>query len=297
MFITSKKTIRPSIDINFYSVTDEYRLYLTENYIKTGKILKSTSDLSSDGLTLITTTTWKDDLAYADYMQDSFCFSNYSEPNQHYNYKNNIISAVSINGGEFSKNLKKWKKYDSKKYFSNINIPDDWSSLEEFVDWYMEQKIPLMVPWDAEVIRSDDAVAICVFRKGHYQVEFYLEYPNMYIRPHAHPRMEVITMDLGGGKFGPADTNGLSNIWGQASEKLPAGDFHGGDATTIATKGFVTLAFQRWDNPEEMTSAAIQWKGGLQGPIQAKLIKEHKPNAEVKLDYADVTLDTSVNKY
>jgi hypothetical protein len=66
-------------------------------------------------------------------------------------------------------------------------------------------------------------------------------------------------------------------------------------ATTTATKGFVTLAFQRWQNPKEMTSAAVQCKGGLQGPYQAELIKRKKKNAIVEDNYADITKDTSAN--
>lgn len=185
------------------------------------------------------------------------------------------------------------KRILPKDYFSKISIPENWSSLEEFVDWYLEARMPLMVPFNAEVITSDDACAICIFRKGNYQVEFYLEYPEMWIRRHAHPRMEVIVMDLGGGSATPKDDFGVSMIWGNISPKLPAGEFHGGDQSSQLSNGFVTLAFQRWENLEEMSSAAIQWKGELQGPNQAKLIKSKKKNAEVSETYADVTNNLS----
>ncbi len=188
-----------------------------------------------------------------------------------------------------------WKQFNATDFFANLDIPKDWDTLEDFVEWYMNSKIPLMIPWNASVIRSDDAVAICIFRKGNYQVEFYLEYPEMYIRKHAHPRMEVIVMDLGGGSTTPkqADTN-VSRLWGQAYKKLDPGMYHGGDTSSIVSNGFVTLAFQRWENPEEMTSAAIQWKGELQGPLQSKLIKEHFPNAVVNDDYADISDETNI---
>ena len=193
-------------------------------------------------------------------------------------------------------NSKILKQYDASSYFQHLNIPDDWNSLEEFVNWYVEAKMPMMVPWNAEVIRSDDAVAVCLFRKGHYQVEFYLEYPKMSIRQHAHPRMETIVMDLGGGSMHPRNPDGTSRIWGRTFEKLRAGDYHGGDTTTVLGKGFVTLAFQRWENPEEMTSAAVQWKGELQGPLQKELIKRKKKNAIVSDTFADVSNDTSVSE-
>ena len=67
-----------------------------------------------------------------------------------------------------------WKTFESNDFFKDLQIPDDWVTLEDFVNWYMESKIPIMIPWNAKVIRSDDAVAISIFRKGQYQVEFYL---------------------------------------------------------------------------------------------------------------------------
>jgi hypothetical protein len=54
------------------------------------------------------------------------------------------------------------------------------------------------------------------------------------------------------------------------------------------------LAFQRWDDPSEMSSAAVQWKGGTQGDIQSDLIKSHFPNALIQEGYADITSSTDI---
>ena len=182
-----------------------------------------------------------------------------------------------------------WKHISAADYFSKINIPNDWDTLEDFVDWFLDARMPMMIPWNAEVIRSDDAVAICLFRKGNYQVELYLEYPQMHILRHCHPNMEVITMDLGGGKMTPKEAFDTSAIWGSIAKKLPPGEYHGGDTSTDLGNGFVTLAFQRWEYAEEITSAAIQWKGELQGPIQENLIRIHKKNVKLIPGYADVS--------
>ena len=186
-----------------------------------------------------------------------------------------------------------WKQYSSMEFFNRVNIPNNWDTLEDFVDWYMESKTPMMIPFNAEVIRSDDAVAICLFRKGQYQVELYLEFPRMYIRKHAHPRMEVIIMELGGGGLSPKQPNNTSKVWGTARKKLMPGEYHGGDTATVLSNGFCTLAFQRWENPEEMTSAAIHWKGLLQGDLQKELIKKHYPDAHFKDEYVDITLQNA----
>lgn len=183
------------------------------------------------------------------------------------------------------------KKLDPSEYYKDISIPDDWDTLEEFVDWYVESKMPLMPPWNAEVIRSDDAVAICVFKKGRYQVEFYLEYPRMTILSHSHPRMEVIIIELGGGGlYGKDEKTNVSKSWGKIQKKLLAGEYHGGDTSMNLGKGYCTLAFQRWENPEEMVSAATQWKGEIHGPIQADLIKKHKGDVFIDNKIADITL-------
>jgi hypothetical protein len=193
-------------------------------------------------------------------------------------------------------NKLKYRKIDPKEYFAGIQIPDDWASLEEFTDWYIQSKMPLMIPFDAECIRSDDAVAICIFKKGHYQVEFYIEFSGMYIRKHAHPRMEVIVVELGGGSGSPRDEYGISRGWGYIGHLLKPGEYHGGIPVDQLKNGFVTLAFQRWENIDEMSSAAIQWKGELQGPVQEDLIRRRKKFAEVRPGYADVTNDTSFTK-
>ncbi len=185
-----------------------------------------------------------------------------------------------------------WKKFDSAAQFSHIDIPETWETLEDFVEWYVvEAKMPLMVPYNARVMTSDDAVAICVFRKGHYQVELYLQYPNMYIRKHAHPRMEVITFKLGGGLLVPPNEMGLSTTWGDAAVKLMPGETHGGNMNMVMGAGFGLLAFQKWYNIDEMSSASVQWKGELQGPNQLKLISARKKNAYLSPTYADVTDD------
>ena len=79
--------------------------------------------------------------------------------------------------------------------------------------------------------------------------------------------------------------------WGTLNSKLFNGNYHDGDIQTSNGDGFVTLAFQRWDNPNEMTSASVQWKGVIQGECQANLIKSYYPDAYVNVDenYADIT--------
>jgi hypothetical protein len=291
--ITTRLT-RPSLDVEFYQPSEEYKKYFQEKYIVTNKIL-NVRKLDDTDLIVTTEVTWDNEQSIKEFLADEFCYVNFVLPRQQYSHQNNIKIENSYNGSDYNLSIKNWKNFNISDIYKDLVIPDDWDNLEAFVDWYIEQRMPLFVPWNAEVIKSDDACAVCIFRKGNYQVEFYLEYPKMFIRKHAHPRMEVITLTLGGGALWPSNTTGTSYNYGEASPKLHPGNIHGGDAMMSLSKGFVTLAFQRWESQEEMTSAAVQWKGELQGPIQAELIKSKKPLAQVDDNFADTTNDTGVN--
>ena len=182
-------------------------------------------------------------------------------------------------------------KINSTEYLKDLIIPDDWDSLEDFTNWYInDARMPLMIPYDAVVVQSDDAVAVSLFRKGQYQVELYLIYPQMYILKHSHPRMEVITMALGGGSMSPRiiDTN-TSASWGNMNNKLLPGEEHGGEMSSIIGNGQVILTFEKWLDPTEMTTAAAHWKGKIRGELQAKLIKNQYSNSTISEDYADIT--------
>lgn len=167
------------------------------------------------------------------------------------------------------------RKINTKEFYSHVHIPDDWANLEEFTDWYLNSKMPLMIPYNSKVFITDDATAISIFRKGNYQVELYLIHPEMIIPEHSHPRMEVIQVNLGGGNLFPPDDLGVCSSWGQVSENLVPGNKHGGDSVTVLSDGFVVLTLERWEDPSEMTSAAIQWSGPT-GPKHTKLIEKNK---------------------
>lgn len=298
MITITKKQTRPSADIPFFFesnlVRKEYGMYLKTKYMDTGKLVRINRVMSDDKLSIELTTVWESQEAFAEYFSDPYCVENFLRISTEYDQTHDITSESTSDEGFVRPT---WKCIDAADYFKDVQIPDDWNTLEDFIDWYCDQRMPMMIPWDANVIRSDDAVAICLFRKGHYQVEFYIEYPKMYIYKHSHPRMEVITMTMGGGGTWPPVPNSKTNTshtWGGLTTKLAAGNYHGGDSDAGTGNGFVILAFQRWDNPEEMTSAAVQWKGQLQGEYQAELIRSHYPDAYIRKGYADISKKMSV---
>lgn len=186
--------------------------------------------------------------------------------------------------------MKTWKILDPIDYYSTLAIPDTWNTLEDFVEWFIDSKYPIIVPWNAEVRRTDDATTICLFRKGQFQVEIYLIYPGYMIQTHEHPGVEVITMNMGGGRRGSKNEMGGSSIAGTLSTKLLDGETHGGESSTIMSDGYILLSFEKWSPNIKMTSAAIHWRGATAGPIHDELIKKYYPGAVIRPGYADVTL-------
>lgn len=162
------------------------------------------------------------------------------------------------------------------RQYPKLRVPDDWATIEEFVEWYIVSGKPILVPWDAGTIRTDDATAICVFRKGVYQVELYIIHPGYDIPVHAHPDMEVITMTIGGGGVcgDRRPMFGTSSNYGRMS-KIVDGEYHGGKPTKTGT-GFMILSFEKFLNGTKPSSAALQWKGVTAGPIHDELIRAHQ---------------------
>lgn len=179
----------------------------------------------------------------------------------------------------------------SKEYFQHVKIPNDWETIEDFADWYLTAKMPMMIPWNAAVVCSDDATAMCLFRKGQYQVELYLVHPQQFVPHHEHPKVEVITMFLSGGETSPTNENcafGVGADWGMMAPKLETGEAHGGITSTIDKSGFALLAFQKWPIGITPSSAAVQWRGETAGPKQEKLIRDAYPSAYIEPGWANM---------
>ncbi len=168
-------------------------------------------------------------------------------------------------------------------------IPEEWPDVRAFADWWCASGWPILPPEGAEVFLSDDATAFCLFRRGRFQVEFYMIHPNPLLQEHEHPGVEVIKMRIDG-VYAPAKgAFELPPQWGSMSPILKRGQAHGSGARTFGERlGFPLLAFQHWQDHEPSTVAAA-WKGETVGPKQEDLIRRFFPNAWVERGYADIT--------
>lgn len=168
-------------------------------------------------------------------------------------------------------------------------IPASWSGVQAFADWWCSAGMPLLPPAGAEVFLSDDATALCVFRRGQFQVELYLIHPQPNLQNHEHPGVEVIKMRIDGATIPKTGFVQYPEQWGKMSSVLLQGQAHGKGAAAFGDKiGFPLLAFQHWQDREPCTVAAA-WKGPTVGPKQEALIRRFYPSAYVDHGYADIT--------
>lgn len=184
-------------------------------------------------------------------------------------------------------------KYDIEEYFKHLEIPEEpWKDVVAFREWYMDSKMPFIPPWDTEVICSDDATAICMFRHKQFQVELYLVHPNMPIPLHCHPGMESQIVHLGAGGTEKSNTSLILSQWGTIYPVLKPGEFHGARELGVFTKGYAMLTFEKFPDGVEPTSAAVLWAGETAGPKQNELIRKYYPDSDVTDERAIAVFNT-----
>ncbi len=161
--------------------------------------------------------------------------------------------------------------------FNNFCVPESWENVEDFSNWWIGEKMPMQFPLNPEVFMSDDATAICLFRKGRFQVELYLIHPMPEVPVHEHPGVEVIKVRTGLGR-------GIT-----FSDVLRKDQAHGSGMKLEAEKqGFPLIAIQHWLTREPTTIASM-WKGYTAGPKHRALIQRFNPGCFIDGDYADIT--------
>ena len=144
---------RPRTDILFFHetnlISNDYEVYFAKNYRETKKIISFFRELSADKLTVTTITEWQSEDALVEFLNDPFCQEKYLKISAEYELQNNVKTETYAE--KFYKPT--WKQIDSIDYFKHIAIPEDWDNLEDFVDWYITQRMPMMIPWNAKVMR------------------------------------------------------------------------------------------------------------------------------------------------
>ena len=163
-----------------------------------------------------------------------------------------------------------------------------WSTVEEFRDWYMGNGMPIRPPFKNPVFATDNAMSLCLFREGRFQVEMYISEPNSTSPPHTHPGVESAFVYLAGniqfnleGRDNPdvqqwqvASPDGYHSLLGKTVSS-PDGIPHW---LGIGPEGGAFLSFEYWKE-QDPVSVTVNWNGDSVGAEHDKILnKENKVN-------------------
>jgi hypothetical protein len=162
-------------------------------------------------------------------------------------------------------------------------MQNSWKSVEEFRDWYTANGYPMRPPFRDPVHYTDNAMALCLFREGRFQVELYLSKPNSTTPPHTHPGVESAFVYLTGEirfdieKIGVKSMEGMHHARADGAHRMfgatsssPDGLAHWLD---VGPDGGAFLSFEYWKD-QDPTSVTVNWKGDPVGSIHKEILDQ-----------------------
>ena len=155
-------------------------------------------------------------------------------------------------------------------------------SLQDFASWYDSKGNPILNIGCSLAYKTDDAIAVPIFRWKNFQVELYLIEDMRKVVEHAHPYVHVIQ------KVYFSSTQS----WSDFTPKLVYPNTHGNFITDGSE--YMVLTYEMWHPELNITTLAATWKGKTVGPVQEQLIKSIYPLALVENGYADITVGLNI---
>ena len=160
-----------------------------------------------------------------------------------------------------------------------------WSTVEEFRDWYIANGSPLRPPFRQPVFHTDNAMSLCMFREGRFQVEMYLTKPGSTTPPHTHAGVDSAFVYLAGniqfyleGRDNP-DVQQWQKPNKNGNHFLLGTTVDSPDMTphwlNIGPEGGAFLSFEYWKN-EDPVSVTVNWQGQTVGTEHDKTIESVK---------------------
>ena len=156
-----------------------------------------------------------------------------------------------------------------------------WQTVEEFRDWYCQQGMPLKPPFKNPVFHTDNAMSLCLYREGRFQVELYITEAGATSPPHTHPGVESafvylagnIQFNLEGGanpdasQWQHARADGAHVLFGKTVSS-PDGIPHW---LKIGPEGGAFLSFEYWKD-KDPSSVTVNWDGEYVGQEHIKTV-------------------------
>jgi hypothetical protein len=191
--------------------------------------------------------------------------------------------------GKFNPQVEKMlAKAGTKQILNRIQIPNDWSSLDEFATWYRNAGFPILPLQDSCINMADITYSLIVFRKGRFQVELYLVAPNSDNGLHTHPHASKFVHCAGAGEgYNETETIALGqNVPAESPDEIDK-DFGLFAPSTVAyekhglrtsNRGVAFFNIEMWpDDGSTPTSALIEFIGKSVGPMHDE-IKSANPD-------------------
>jgi len=156
-----------------------------------------------------------------------------------------------------------------------------WQTVEEFRDWYCAAGMPIRPPFLNPVFHTDNAMSLCLFREGQFQVELYITEPHSTSPKHTHPGVDSAFVYLTGniqfnleGRDNPdasqwqyAKDNGAHALFGKTVSS-PDGIPHW---LLIGKEGGAFLSFEHWKDKSPI-SVTTNWEGEPVGEVHAEIL-------------------------
>jgi hypothetical protein len=161
----------------------------------------------------------------------------------------------------------------------------NWKNVLEFQNWWIKAGKPLRPPFKNPVFHTDNAMSLCLYREGNFQVELYITQPHSTSPPHIHPGVDSSFIYLAGniqfnleGRDNPdvsqwqkPQENGAHVLFGKTVES-PDGIPHW---LKIGPEGGAFLSFEHWKDKDPV-SVTVNWEGELVGEEHKKTIEAQK---------------------
>jgi len=162
-----------------------------------------------------------------------------------------------------------------------------WNNVEEFRVWWWETAgKPLRPPFENPIFFTDNAMSLCLYREGRFQVELYIIAPNGSSPAHTHPGVDSSFMHLTGNlKFNLANRDNSLYV----PPSLPKEDgthpwFNAGAALSpdgtphwlwVGPEGASFLSFEHWKEADP-SSVTVNWEGDPVGEQHKTMLESLK---------------------
>jgi len=148
--------------------------------------------------------------------------------------------------------------------------PDD---LEEFMEWWMFHK-SIKPPTDA-LFFVPGICSIVLYRKGQFQVELFLAYPEQSVHRHKHPLTESYQITLAGDLSAMVNMTQVTEAdhYYMATMLLPSDRWH---KAATGKRGAAYLSIQKWLHNTPPTFLANSWQDQKKATSLLQYFEESK---------------------